>query len=378
MQTRFWLKQRRRKSLSSVKIKTDAVPGLVSVVLPVYNGEAYLEEAIDSVLCQSRTNWELWIIDDGSTDRSGEIAEGYAKKDPRISVIHQENLKLPRALNRGFQSARGEFYTWMSADNRMLPDFIACMAGELEQSPETDMVFANQYLIDEKGDRILGHSWFELPPGSGRVCFPEITPLFNKIPNNTVGAAFMYRAGAEAVLGGYSENLFLLEDYDYFMRMNSLFKIRHVSQKEPVYEYRFHPGSLTARDEELGITAGRPRLMEWDAYRRKRYLKPVSAVFFGFPPEMERMLYRNGFQNGSGPALYWGESGKNDSDFYKIQPVTEVFAVWYREERIALLETEKELTEFLRLRILCDTLRREENFFFRQRQAPEKLSSCPL
>lgn len=269
--------KRKRTKLSAAAIRMPWIPRLISIVLPVYNGEDYLAEAIESVLAQTWQNWELLVVDDGSVDESAEIAERYAKKDPRIQVIRQDNQKLPRALNRGFQQAKGEFYTWLSADNRMLPHCLTCLVTELLDGSEIDMVYGNMTLIDRDGKPLVGHGWFEFPPKSGRVMLPSSTACLNYIPNNTIGAAFLYRAGCEAVLGGYSPLQYLLEDYDYFMRLNSLFTIRHSRECMPLYEYRMHPNSLTAHDEELGITATRPKLMAFDGERRRAYGEKVGV-----------------------------------------------------------------------------------------------------
>lgn len=327
--------KRRIPRLSGKDILTGGVPGLVSVVLPVYNGERYIREAMDSVLAQTYRSWELIVVDDGSTDQSLAISKEYAEKDSRILVVHQENQKLPKALNRGFSLAKGEFFSWISADNRYLPEFLEEMVAELQRHPKADMVFGNQYLIDDAGNRITGHGWFEFPPGSGAVCFPPATPLLNKVANNTIGAAFLYRAGCDRVLGGYSPNLFLLEDYDYFMRMNSLFRIRH-RKGEPLYEYRFHPDSLTAHDEELSITASRPRLMEFDAYRRRVYREQIGV-----------------------------------EDTCRTEKTKDGFRVTKDGEFLAILKNKRNLSAFLRLRGLMDRLRGEEKEFFEKNSLPE-------
>ena len=81
---------------------------LISVVLPVYNGEKYLRESIDSVIAQTYQNWELLIVDDCSTDSTALIAKEYAEKDSRIHYyLNEKNLRLPRNLNRGFSLAKG-------------------------------------------------------------------------------------------------------------------------------------------------------------------------------------------------------------------------------------------------------------------------------
>ncbi len=359
---------KKKQMLPASRMDAGGKPGLVSIVLPVYNGEAYLGEAIQSVMQQTYPVWELIIIDDGSTDKSLSVAREYEKEDERIRVVHQENQKLPRALNHGFSLAGGEFYTWISADNRFLPEFLATMVGELRKHKKADMVFGNQYLIDEKGERITGHGWFELPPKSGTVCFPPATILLNTVANNTIGAAFLYRAGCEAVLGGYSPYLFLLEDYDYFMRMNSLFHIRHISRREPVYEYRFHPDSLTAHDEDLKITASRPRLMEFDSYRRKCYPKRVEADFSALPKGVQAQLKKAGFvqQDGAKTLILWEDAVEKKKELvYRMIPEErDRCRVCKGQETLAMLRNCRDAAVFLRLRTLSDRLRLEEKEFF--------------
>ncbi len=354
------MKQKRLTRLPAKEILTGAESGLVSVVLPVYNGEKYLHEAIRSVLCQTYENWELIVVDDGSEDESLAIAEGYAEKDSRIRVVTQENQKLPRALNRGFSLAKGEFYTWISGDNRYLPAFLETMVDELKKHPRADMVFGNQYLIDEQGERITNHGWFEFPVGSGAVCFPPATPLLNRVANNTIGAAFLYRAGCERVLGGYSPNLFLLEDYDYFMRMNSLFRIRH-RKGEPLYEYRFHEDSLTARDKELGITASRPRLMAFDAHRRKKYRETVTCNVQGLPSGLSKYARRYGIE-----IMAEGEP------CYQVKTCPDGYEVMRNSSSLAILKNLRNLAVFLKFRGLMDNLFEEEKEFFEKTSLPEE------
>lgn len=276
---KFKSEMTRRFPIFGADVKCNAVESMISVVLPVFNGEMYLKEAVDSVLAQTYPNLELIIVDDGSTDRSGEIADSYLNEDDRVKVIHQKNMKLPSALNNGFDIARGEYYTWTSADNRMFPDCLEVLATELERDRTCDMVFGNMRLIDENGDILRGKGWYELPPLSGNVILPDSVESLNTVANNTIGAAFLYRAGAAAVLQPY--NRFTLEDYDYFMRMNSLFSIKHILYKKPIYEYRMHPESLTSHDEEIGITSSRPELMAFDKFRRDFYLKNTKFYIDG-------------------------------------------------------------------------------------------------
>ena len=261
--------------LDITKVHVPQKSDLVSVVLPVYNGGDILADSIESVLRQTYRNFELIIINDGSKDDTLKIAESYAQKDSRIRVLTQENKKIPRTLSRGFREARGEFLTWTSADNVMDNDFLEKLVEEMKANPKTAMVWANMRLINAKGKKYTKHGWYEFPIGSGNVMFPGDANELNTYANNTIGAAFMYRKVAAEILGCYSSYKHTLEDYDYWMRMNSLLELRHTSFTKPIYSYRWHDGSLTAKDKELGITKNRYKLMVYDDFRRDFYLTPL-------------------------------------------------------------------------------------------------------
>lgn len=341
----------KKRKLKSGNIDTGYEKGLVSVVLPVFNGEEYLKESIDSVLKQSYKDFELIIVNDGSTDSSQTIADEYSKKDKRVRVINQENEKLPSALNKGFSVARGEFYTWTSADNRMLTDFLEVMVKELKNNKKIDMVYGNQRLVDQKGQVIRGHRWFEFPVNSGNVIFPSTTKFFNIIPNNTIGAAFMYRAATDTVLKGYSKNLFLLEDYDYFMRMNSLFRIKHIKREKPVYEYRMHKNSLTAKDKELGITSFRQRLMEFESLRSKMYSQDIFVRFTDKMPFNEKELNREG--------IYIKEESQ-----YCISVIKEnIYKIGIKDREIEI-NNKKDAISFIKSYFIAEIIREKEEDFF--------------
>lgn len=254
------------------------VKGLISVVLPVFNGEKVIEESIESVLNQSFKNLELIIVNDGSTDKTADIIEKYRKSDSRIRVIAQENKKLPTALSEGFKASKGEFLTWTSADNIMLPDCLKTLAENLERKPDAAMVYGNMRLINKNGRIKRGHFWFEKPIFSGNVCLPRSISKLNTYANNTIGAAFMYRRKALYILEDYSRYKTTLEDYDYWMRMNSLLKISHIDEDKPLYLYRRHSESLTAHDKELGITKNRYKLMVLDDFRRDFYMSSLIWI----------------------------------------------------------------------------------------------------
>ena len=258
-----------------------AKPGLVSVILPVYNGTDYVRESIDSILGQTYPDWELIAVDDGSTDATPQILDEYALRDPRVHVIHQPNQRLPRALNSGFRAAEGEFLTWTSADNRLKPDYLARMVDCLRRHPEWDMAYANMDIMGEDGQPLVKSGWYsgyQTPPGSEHIALPADPSELNIVANNYIGAAFMYSNRVHYLLGDYSPLRFGAEDYDYWMRVNALFTLHHVDFPDQVYEYRFHSTSLTAHDKELGISRRREALMVFEDARRDFYQVPLAWV----------------------------------------------------------------------------------------------------
>lgn len=271
-----------RTTLYSNDLSALRVPcrnNLVSIVLPVYNGERYLPQAIDSVLAQSYREFELLIVDDGSNDRSPEILKSYADRDSRIRILRQDNQKLPRALSNGFRVAEGEYLTWISDDNRMHPSFLETLVEDLKHYPDRDMIYANMILIGDDGVP-MAHSerypLYQKPYGSPYIHLPHDLSELNAGVENYIGAAFLYRARVPFLLGDYSSQRFGLEDYDYWMRVNELMTLRHAGFDECLYEYRYHDTSLTSRARELAIEEKKVQTAAFDVFRRHFCLQPLD------------------------------------------------------------------------------------------------------
>ena len=129
-----------------MEMEIDPMPKL-SVIVPVYNTEKYLRECVDSILAQTFTNFELILVDDGSTDGSGAICDEYAAKDPRVQVIHQQNGGITVARKSGVRVARGEYVTFVDSDDWIDKDMYRIM---LTEEP-ADIVICNMIRATSEG-----------------------------------------------------------------------------------------------------------------------------------------------------------------------------------------------------------------------------------
>lgn len=259
--------------------------GKVSIVLPVYNGERCVANSIESVLKQTYNNWELIAVNDCSTDDTQSILETYARQDDRIKIISNPvNLKLPRTLNAGFAQATGEYYTWTSDDNLYKENAIEEMVRALKSQPEFDMVYANYTNIDGE-DRILG----DVLLGE-----PKQLPM-----GNVVGACFLYTREIAQKVGEYDANLFLAEDYDYWIRILRMGKILHI--EKILYFYRRHGGSLSSTQKDR-INGQTYRMLEKNFLFLYSYARSVNQQYKFFEhllcrvekehlKEAQKMLY---------------------------------------------------------------------------------------
>lgn len=255
----------------------------ISIVLPTYNGSKYIKESIESIINQTYDDWELIIVDDCSTDGTLEIVQGYAESDTRIQIIHNErNQKLPKSLNIGFEHAEGEFLTWTSDDNCYLENALEKMHRYLCENT-VQMVCANMDIINESGEK------------TGKAVSYDADWIYC---NNCVGACFMYERRVLDEIGGYDPEKFLIEDYDYWMRiLNRYGGIGHIN--ETLYLYRYHPECLTAKKR---ITIRKKLLKEKDIEFLFRHLKNNKACLCGIYFEYLEMdedvsMVKNQFTN---------------------------------------------------------------------------------
>lgn len=204
----------------------------VSVVMPVWNGEKHLEQAIESVMSQDCVNIELILIDDYSLDDTPAICKEYKRRyGSSIQYYRNEkNLRLPASLNRGFLAATGRFWTWTSDDNIYLPGALETLVTGLKKEC-ADIVYARCNDIDENGT-VIGPN-------------PSVSPVPRDVlDRNAVHACFLFKPTVFHELGGYDATLFGGEDWDFWVRAYKMgFTFQFVDRV--LYQYRVHDHSIT-------------------------------------------------------------------------------------------------------------------------------------
>nr|WP_321465552.1 glycosyltransferase family A protein [uncultured Desulfobulbus sp.] len=215
-------------------------PPQVSVLMPVYNAERYVDEAVKSILRQTFTDFEFIIINDGSTDQSLRILSAYADRDDRIRLINRENKGLVATLNEMIALAKGEYLARMDADDIAVPDRFAKQATFLNENQGVVCVGGAFELIDHKS-RLLTRLY---PPehdndlqrlmlaGHTAICHP----------------CAMIRTFALRQVGGYDSAVPCAEDLDVWLRLGEMGLLANL--RDCVLQYRLHSFSIS---EEKGL-----------------------------------------------------------------------------------------------------------------------------
>ena len=266
---------------------------LVSVVLPTFNRAHLIEAAVRNVLAQDFPNLELIVVNDGSSDataeRLGTLERDLA--DPRLRVIAKENGGLPRALNSGFEQARGEYLTWTSDDNAYRPGAISAMVRELELDPGAALVFADFQIIgaDAKPGKVV-----------------QTGPVEDLAWRNVVGTCFLYRREAAKKVGAYDPGVELAEDYDYWVRLAQVGKL--VRLPRVLYDCAGGPDRLSSR-RALEIGPAAARVIQRHGSRRDLHNHMVSLAgqykWYGWPLESFATAMSLIARFPSSPAGYW-------------------------------------------------------------------------
>lgn len=230
----------------------------ITVLMPVYNGERYLAEAVRSILGQTFGDFEFLIIDDGSTDGSLAILRDFAEGEPRIRIISRPNTGIVGALNEGLALARGELIARMDADDIAVPWRFDRQLAYLDANPGCVLVGSRVTIIDPAGRplTVMGDA----------LTHDEIVGGFLTNRGQLIyHPAVMFRKGVVVEIGAYRDLFDEAEDLDLFLRLAEVGRV--VNLEEPLLRYREHMAKAgKARAVRLDEST---RLILEDAHRRR-------------------------------------------------------------------------------------------------------------
>ncbi len=201
--------------------------------MPLYNGEAFVAEAVRSVLDQTDRDFELIIYDDGSTDRGAAVASRLIEDDRRACMVRAAHQGLGATLRDAFAMARGELIGQIDADDRLHPKALALCRRALEKRPDAGYVYTRHRRIDINGNVLGGGTHDRVPFDKNKMLIDFLTPHFR-----------LYRKAAYDAVGGWDSSLKAATDYELCLRLVDRFPVCHVPRV--LYDYRQHPGSISA------------------------------------------------------------------------------------------------------------------------------------
>jgi glycosyltransferase involved in cell wall biosynthesis len=213
----------------------------VSIGLPIYNAEKYLQEAIDSILAQTYTDFELIISDNASIDRTQEICQAYARRDPRIRYHRNEkNVGAAPNYNLVFGLAKGEYFKWAAHDDNLAPEFLARCVEALDQNPDVVLSMTKTTLIDEHGNHLRDVEYKK----DTNADLPDPKKRFRNFLLNNMSGNFLYgliRASGMVQTGLHgnfsSADLVFLAELAFYGRYHVV--------PEYLFLRREHPGQST-------------------------------------------------------------------------------------------------------------------------------------
>jgi glycosyltransferase involved in cell wall biosynthesis len=211
---------------------------LVSVVIPCYNGEAFIQEAITSALTQTYQRVEVIVINDGSTDRSAEIIQALP-----VRYIHQENRGLTPSRNRGIEESRGSYIVFLDADDRLLPDAIETGLKVLQEHPECAMTIGDHFFVREDGSYLApSHKEFRASAHYEALLISNFIEMISSV---------LFRRSVFEAVGAFDTRLRVAEDYELYLRIARDFPV--CCHTAVVAEYRQHTSNVS-HDSELMLT----------------------------------------------------------------------------------------------------------------------------
>lgn len=207
---------------------------VVSVIIPAYNSQRYIEETIQSVLNQIYTNFELIVVDDGSTDGQRDLIFKFCNSDSRVRYVYQQNSGVSAARNTGFNHSTGRYVAFLDSDDVWLPDNLSTKLAKFETG-NFGLVHSDAYTMDE-----LSENMSALMSGrEGNLLHDMLLWTGTQIPGPS---SILVKREVLLSIGLFDTNLSTSADHDFFLRVASRFKIGRVSKT--TWKYRLHGANM--------------------------------------------------------------------------------------------------------------------------------------
>ncbi len=240
---------------------------IISVIIPVYNSEKFIKETIESVLNQTYKDFEIIIIDDGSSDNSLKCVESFMKGTD-IKVMKQNNSGPSSARNLGIKSALGKYRAFLDSDDIMMPDRLELQVRALEEDRNIGLVYTDLMTFNESGI-VYNSKKRYITPHSGSVLNRLLVENF--ITTSTV----MVRKECLDNVGYFDEKLKHSEDYKMWLKIAMKYKIGYVDL--PLVKYRYHENSLSSN--KITITASSYKVVE-EFWKENIEYKGINKILY--------------------------------------------------------------------------------------------------
>ena len=211
---------------------------LVSIIVPVYNGQLFIAEAIESILSQTYHNLEIIVVNDGSTDSSEQVLKPYLHN---IKYIYQNNTGIAGAYNTGLKYCSGNYICFLEQDDIWLPHKTAKQVNYLEKTPNAGMVYSQYYI---KNSRSTSNKYSISTMDLQGKCFEDLFRRILEGPTIITFSSVMIRKIVLDEVGSFDEKLHISVDYDLWLKIAFMYDIGFIS--EPALEYRIHDSNTSS------------------------------------------------------------------------------------------------------------------------------------